>query len=132
MAHLYADAFAADSSLADDLGAGHRYNAARAAALADCGQGADATGLGEDERVRLREQARQWLRADLAARARALDSGPAATREANRVALTRWRNEPDLASLRGSDELNKLPAVEREECLTLWADLAAVLARTEK
>src|SRR5262249_38020247 len=33
-AHLYADAFANAPSLADDLGAGHRYNAARAAALA--------------------------------------------------------------------------------------------------
>ena len=33
-ARLYADAFAADPRLAEDLAAGHRYNAARAAALA--------------------------------------------------------------------------------------------------
>jgi serine/threonine-protein kinase len=61
MARLYADAFAAAPSLADDLAAGHRYNAARAAAHAGCGQGADATGLGEEEKARWREQARQWL-----------------------------------------------------------------------
>src|SRR5262249_14939687 len=97
MAGLYAEAFAAAPALADDLGAGHRYQAARAAAQAGCGRGADATGLGEEERARLREQAQQWLRADLAARARALDGGSTATRGAVRMALTRWRDEPDLA-----------------------------------
>jgi serine/threonine protein kinase/tetratricopeptide (TPR) repeat protein len=131
-ARLYADAFAVDPPLADDLGAGHRYNAARAAAQAGCGQGADAPGLGEEERARLREQARQWLRADLAARARAFDAGSTATREANRRALTRWRNEPDLAGLREPGELDRLPADERKACLALWAELDAVLARTQK
>jgi serine/threonine-protein kinase len=131
MARLYADAFAAAPSLADDLGAGHRYNAARAAAQAGCGHGADATGLGE-ERARLREQARQWLRADLAARARALDAGSTATRAANRMALTRWRYEPDLACVREPGELNKLPADERKQFGALWAEVAAALARTEK
>jgi serine/threonine-protein kinase len=129
MARLYGDAFAAAPSLAEDLGAGHRYNAARAAALAGCGQGADATGLGEAERVRLREQAQQWLRADLAARARAIDSGPTAAPESNRMALTRWRKEPDLACVREPSQLNKLPADERKAYLTLWAEVAAVLAR---
>ena len=132
VARLYAEAFDAAPSLADDLGAGHRYNAARAAALAGCGQGADATGLGEDERARLREQARQWLRADLAARARAIDTGPTATPEANRAALTRWRNEPDLACVRDPGELNKLAAEERKEHLALWAEVTSVLARTQK
>jgi serine/threonine-protein kinase len=132
MARLYADAFAAAPSLADDLGAGHRYNAARAAALAGCGHGVDATGLTEDERARWRGQARQWLRADLAARARALGAGPPATRGSNRVALTRWGNEPDLACVRDPGELDKLAPDERKEYLALWADVAAVLARTAK
>ena len=69
------------------------------------------------------------LRADLAARARAIDSGPTATPEANRVALTRWRNEPDLTGVRDPGELAKLGAHEREEYLALWADVAAVLVR---
>jgi hypothetical protein len=77
-------------------------------------------------------QARQWLRADLAARARAIDSGPTATPEANRVALTRWRNEPDLACVRDPGELNKLAEAERKEYLALWAEVTAVLARTQK
>src|SRR5262249_57125791 len=67
LARLYDDAFAADPRLADDLVAGHRYSAARAAARAGCGHGTDATGLGEEERRRWRERARRWLREDLAA-----------------------------------------------------------------
>jgi serine/threonine-protein kinase len=130
MARLYAEAFAAAPSLADDLGAGHRYNAARAAAQAGCGRGADATGLGEDERIRLLEQAQQWLRTDLAARARALDSGPAASPGANRMALTRWRNEPDLACVRDPGALEKLPPAERQEFRALWSDLDARLGAT--
>src|SRR5262249_33731274 len=87
MARLYAAAFATAPALADDLVASHRYNAARAAAQAGCGHGADATGLGEDERRRWRDQAREWLKADLAARARALDAGSATTRGTARMAL---------------------------------------------
>jgi serine/threonine-protein kinase len=132
MALLYAEAFGAAPSLADDLGAGHRYNAARAAAQAGCGQGADAIGLGGEESVRWREQARQWLRADLAARVRAIVSGPTAARAAVRLALTRWRNEPDLACVRDPGELDRLVPDERKEYLSLWADVADVLARTEQ
>jgi serine/threonine-protein kinase len=131
-ARLYADAFAGAPSLADDLVAGHRYSAARAAAQAGCGHGADAAALGEEQRARWRQQARQWLRAELAARGRALDAASPATRGANRMALNRWRNEPDLACLRYPDELNKLPADERKDCLALWDEVAALLARTEK
>jgi serine/threonine-protein kinase len=132
MARLYADAFAATPSRAEDLVAGHRYDAARAAAQAGCGHGADATGLGEAERARLREQARQWLRAELATQTRAFNANPTATREAVRLALTRWRNEPDLACLREAVELNKLPADERKDCLALWAEVAGALNRREK
>jgi serine/threonine-protein kinase len=132
MARLYADAFAAAPSLAGDLIAGHRYNAARTAAQAGCGHGKDALGLGEAEGKKWRDQARQWLRADLAARARALDAGSTATRAANRLALTRWRYEPDLACVREPAELDKLAADERKEYLALWEEVAAVLARTEK
>jgi hypothetical protein len=77
----------------------------------------------------LRAQARQWLRADLAVRADALDSGSPTTRKDNRLALARWRTEPDLVCVREPSQLNQLPADERKEFLALWADVAAVLAR---
>src|SRR5262249_33659883 len=40
-ARLYADGFTTDAALADNLPAGHRYHAARAAAMAACGKGKD-------------------------------------------------------------------------------------------
>jgi eukaryotic-like serine/threonine-protein kinase len=131
MARLYADAFAATPSLADDLDAGYRYNAARAAAQAGCGHGADATDLGEEEMARWREQARQWLRADLAARVRVLDSNPAARGDVWKV-LTRWRMDSNLACVRDPAELDKLAPDERKEYIAFWAEVAAVLARIEK
>src|SRR5262249_6257908 len=57
-ARFYAEAFAADPKLADDLRTGARYYAACAAALAGCGRGKDAKSLDEKERGRLRQQAR--------------------------------------------------------------------------
>jgi serine/threonine-protein kinase len=131
-ARLYADAFAADATLADDPRFNHRYNATRAAALAGCGQGEDAKALGEAERKRWRDQAREWLRAELSARVHAFDADPKVAREVVRKALSYWREDPDLACVRDSGELDKLAADERKEFLALWAEVAAVLARTEK
>jgi serine/threonine-protein kinase len=132
MARLYADAFAASQPLVNDLGAGHRYNAARAAAQAGCGHGEDARDLSEGERKRWRDQARQWLRAELTARVLALDADPTAARWGVREALTRWRKEPDLACMRDQGELDKLTPDEGKEFTALWADVAAVLARAER
>lgn len=129
-ARLYADAFAADPRLAEDLRAGHRYNATRAAALAGCGRGSDAAGLGEPERRPWRHQARQWLRADLAALSKMLDIDPVTARDPVRTTLSRWRGEPDLAGLREPAELDKLSADERKDCLSLWDEVGALIART--
>jgi serine/threonine-protein kinase len=128
LARLYADAFVADPRLTKDPGIGHRYNAARAAAQAGCGRGADAAGLGEPERSRWRGQAREWLRADLAAWELTL-SGPAAGRLKAAQAVTRWRAEADLAGLRAPSELVKLPADERNDCLSLWVEVDDLLGR---
>lgn len=43
-----------------------------------------------------------------------------------------WRAEPDLAPVRDPAELTKIPAVEREDRLELWAEVEAVLNRTQK
>src|SRR5262249_40942866 len=111
---LYADAFTTDSTFADNLQAGHRYNAARAAALAACGKGKDAAKLDETERSRLRGQSLTWLRADLTARGKQLESGePTDRMEVQRV-LRHWQKDVDLAGLRGDEAIARLPAGERE------------------
>ena len=48
------------------------------------------------------------------------------------VGVERWRNEPELSCVRDPGELDRLSADERKEYLTLWADVAALLARTER
>ncbi len=126
LARLYADAFAADPRLAEGPGTGHRYGAARAAALAGCGRGADVAGLGEEERRRWRQQARRWLREDLAAREQSLGGAAGRLRAAQ---LARWRADPDLAGLREPAELAKFPADERTDCFALWAEVGAQLGR---
>jgi serine/threonine-protein kinase len=130
-ARLYADAFAADPRLADDPRSDQRYYAARAAAQAGCGRGTDAAAVEETERAHWLKQAREWLRTDLAAWARLLDSNPAARGDVWK-ALTLWRVDPDLACVRDPGALDKLAADERQEYLALWAEVAAVLARTER
>jgi hypothetical protein len=82
------------------------------------------------ERTRWRKQAREWLRADLAACGQKLGSDPAANRLVTKI-LTHWRADPDLAGLREPSALDELPAAERQECRALWSDVDALLRRAQ-
>jgi serine/threonine-protein kinase len=126
---LYTAAFAADPKLAaaDFFQAQHRYHAACQAALAAGGQGNDAAKLDEPERTRLRQQARDWLRADLALRARQLGSGRPADRTAAQKALRHWQKDSDLAGIRDAAALAELPPEERAAYERLWTDVAELL-----
>jgi len=126
---LYAAAFAAAAKLADDLWAWRRYNAACHAALAAAGQGEDAVKLDDKERTRLRQQALDWLRADLALRSKQLASGQPADRATVRQKLRYWQKDSDLAGIRDAAALMKLPAEQRAACAKLWADVAALLKK---
>jgi serine/threonine-protein kinase len=153
-AGLYADAFTADGGLADKLAAecsfraargdeqpiGRveelstvcRYPAARCAALVARGLGKDGAGLGDAERTRWLRQARQWLQADLALWSKTLDGPSRSARDLARKMLTRWQVDPDLAGLREPRELDQLAAADRNECLTLWNEVASVLTRARR
>jgi serine/threonine-protein kinase len=122
-ARLYAEAFAADPKLADDLRASHRYNAACAAALVGCGQSADAPKVDNKERTRLRSQALDWLRADLTALAKTTD------RAVIQRTLQHWQRDADLAGVRDKDALTKLPEGEAKAWQKLWAEVASHLRR---
>jgi serine/threonine-protein kinase len=130
-AGLYADAFAAAPHLGEEPAAGRRYNAACAAALAGFGHGADAAGLSEAERARWRRQARTWLRADVAAWTRKLDTGVPPDHDLVRKVSARWWADPGLTWLRDAGVVEGLPPGERQECLALWQDAGAVLRRAE-
>jgi serine/threonine-protein kinase len=69
-----------------------------------------------------------WLRAEVGAWAKKLDSDPAA-RESVENALKRWRDDPDLAGLRGPDFLDKLPVAESRACREMWQEIDAQIER---
>jgi serine/threonine-protein kinase len=131
-ARLAEKAFGDKPQLADDVQAGHRYNAACAAALAGCGRGEDGDKLSAEERARWRKQARAWLRADLAVWAGKLDAGVAADRARAKSMLTHWRADPDLAGLREPSALGGMTAEERKQCVALWKEVNARLHRSQQ
>jgi tetratricopeptide (TPR) repeat protein len=122
---LYVAAFAADPKLADTLKGGHRYHAACSAALA-AGKGEDAARLDDKERTRLRQQALDWLNADLAIYKTLMASGPANVRLLVQQRLKHWQKDSDLAGLRDKAALAELPTAEREQWQRLWAEVAVL------
>ncbi len=112
-----------------DLQAGRRYSAAWSAAMAGCGSGADGASISEEERARWREQARDWLRGDLAAWSGRLTSGAAKDSSLVVQNLTAWRTDPELAGLREPAALEALSAEEREDCIALWDEVEVILKR---
>jgi tetratricopeptide (TPR) repeat protein len=126
---LFADAFRAAPTLADDLQAGHRYNAACAAARAAAGQGRDAATLPAGERLDLRRQALAWLRADLDAWRRRVTDGNPRDRSDAGAALRHWRQDADLSSVCHPWALLRRPADERRAWQRLWAEVDAMLWR---
>jgi hypothetical protein len=128
-ARLYSDAFAAEPKLAEIGPAAIRYHAARAAALAGCGQGKDEVQLHYKEPALLRRQALDWLRQNLSWCGQRLDDGNAETKAGIRRGLRFWRGDPDLAGVRAKDALARLPDEEREQWERLWSDVDALLHR---
>ncbi len=109
-ARMWAQAFAEDAALAEDLAKSSRYNAACSAALA--------AARGEADAAECRGQALEWLRADLVARD-GVATGLVAT-------LEHWKCDPYLASVR--DRPRDLPESERAAWQGLWAAVDEALA----
>jgi serine/threonine-protein kinase len=131
-ARLYAEAFAADPKLANDLEHAHRYYAAASAAQAAAGTNEDTKDLPDKVRVMLRRQALGWLRADLALRTQMAEREEPAAKRTVQEKLQYWQRDPDLASIRDKDAVAKLPAEEREACAKLWADVAELLKKARE
>jgi serine/threonine-protein kinase len=128
-ARFYAEAFTQKPELADDLGSQHRYNAACAAALAGCGQGEDAANRDDKERAGLRNQALDWLKADLQAYRRELERNANKVGPAIAEGMQQWLKDDDFAGARGTDALARLPEAERHEWQKLWEEVEALRRR---
>jgi tetratricopeptide (TPR) repeat protein len=126
---FFRDAFAARPDLADDPRQGLRYDAACAAALAAGGRGQEDASADAAKRAGWRRQALQWLRADLARWDQLLAAGGKPIREVASRMLEHWRDDPDLASVRGDEGVAGLSPDERKAWRELWADLDRTLGR---
>jgi serine/threonine-protein kinase len=131
-ARLWLEAIAGRPSLADDLRAGHRHHAARAAALAGSGRGKDDPAPDGAERARWRRQALDWLRDDIAAYKQQLESGPPRSRATALRQLGLWRVDPALAGLRDESALSALGKSEREACRALWYEVNAIQTQARR
>jgi serine/threonine protein kinase/Tfp pilus assembly protein PilF len=102
------DAFNQDPKLVDNLQTQQRYNAACWAALAAAGKGKEAYRVAKQERAQLRQQALEWLLADLKAYSGLLDKEPK-NRPSIQQRLAHWRQDDNLALLRAALLLTSCP-----------------------
>jgi serine/threonine protein kinase/tetratricopeptide (TPR) repeat protein len=124
-ASFWADALKADPALAANRQTQRAYEAARAAALAAAGRG---NGPAPDAgaRDRLRALALEWLSNELDAWRQFLVSAPPADRASVARKLEQWKFDPDLASVRESQALAKLPEMEQQAWRTHWSEVDAL------
>jgi tetratricopeptide (TPR) repeat protein len=129
-ARLFADGLAEQPELTHEEFHQHRYNAACCASLAAAGTSAQT--LTESERARWRTQAVEWLRAELGLWARQLDTSDPSVRVLARQTLLHWQSDPDLASLRDPDALERLPESEAAALRSLWAEVKRLTSQAEE
>ena len=131
-ARLYAEAFAADPLLVENLAKCRRYDAACAAALSGCRKGRDASSLTDTDCERWQDQAVTWLLADLVAWARKVDGGSSEDALAATAVLRSWKTDADLAGIRDESVINALPEKMRTKCRKMWTKVDEVLSRATK
>jgi tetratricopeptide (TPR) repeat protein len=128
---LWSEALKSDLSLDDDRRSQHRYKAACAAVWAGCENGSDEPSPDELTRSKLRQQALEWLRAELTAWATLLESPDDIQREKISKTLQHWQVDAELKGIRETTELAKLPPEEQSLFEQLWKDVASLRTRTD-
>ncbi len=126
---LWSDALQANPKLIVDRQAPYRYHAACAAALAASGAGKDDPPPDDTAKAKLRRQALDWLKAELAVWATLLESGPLQAKVLIAQTLKHWQEDTDLAGIRNANALGALPESERAAWRTFWAGVAALLEK---
>jgi hypothetical protein len=142
-ARLFGEVLESDPRLGDDRQAQHRYNAACAAVLAAGGgrrpltllspEGPEGEGkmLADEDRAKLREQARGWLEAELGVWAKVLESADAEQRGAIAKTFQWWQEDRDLTGVRG-DAIDELPERECAAWRALWGRVEELLAKARR
>jgi tetratricopeptide (TPR) repeat protein len=128
-ARFFRDTFTTEPKLARVMVGNIRYHAARAAALAGCGEGKDADTLDDKERARWRREALTWLRQDLTWWSQVLDNSDAQTNARVGQWVRYWQTDASLAGVRARAALARLPKEEGKQWLRFWSDVDALLRR---
>jgi hypothetical protein len=97
--------------------------------LAAAGQGEDARRLPDKVAVMFRRWALDWLRDNLTAYAKLAAQNNPAMKQTIQQQLAHWRRDPDLASVRDPQALNRLPDDERGAWRALWREVDALAER---
>ena len=126
-ARWYAEAFSADSKLAEDLDAGNRYTAACSAAQVGAGKWEVQPPPSENEKTRWRKQALAWLKADLTRRTEHTRAGTTEAKVEVRRRLTEWKRENDFLGIRDETAITALPEDEQKACRAIWAEVDQLL-----
>jgi tetratricopeptide (TPR) repeat protein len=130
-ARFFTQTFTAQPKLVEDCRNLYRYDAACCAALAGCGRGEDSAKFDEKERAQWRQQALDWLRADLKQWTRQLVDATPKDRDFIRPTLQHWQRDSDFDGVRDAKSLTRLPTGERAAWQQFWADVAALLKTVE-
>jgi hypothetical protein len=139
-ARLWAQALEADPELAKSRNIRLRYNAACAAALAATGGelptqpslvGKPDKTLDDAAKAKLRQQARDWLKAELDMWSKLLESGDNQQRAAICRTLQHWQEDSNLTGIRDPKALAKLTEEERKAWEALWAEVAELLKKVQ-
>src|SRR5262249_54959776 len=101
-ARHWSEAMASDPELGNDRQAGHLYRAAVAAALAGVGLGKDEPPPDAAAKAKLRRQALEGLKAELATWTGLFETGSPQSCTAVARDLTRWKQDRDLVGIRDS------------------------------
>ena len=126
-AEYFGKALRADPKLGDDPLTQPRYNAARAAILASAGQSQDEPPLEDTAKAKLRQEALDWLKAELSTwKVHVTITAPGNLELATKT-LANWKQQTDLGGVRDNEKLAKLPEAERKEWQAFWAEIDALL-----
>src|SRR5262249_24017079 len=106
------------------------YHAACAAARAAALKGKDEPPPDDAEKGKRRTQALDWLKAEHKAWEALLEAGTPEARTSIAQALRHWKQNSDLAGIRGDEALARLPEAEREAWQALWADVDSLQNRS--
>ena len=129
---LWAEALERHPKLGDDPRLQARYNAACAAAMAAAARGQGEAPLDGAAKAKFRRQAIDWLKAELKALGKILASDQPDDRAAVVQVLQHWKKESDLAGIRATEALAKLPEAERKEWQAVWAEVDVLLKRAQE